>query len=199
MLLCQGLPLSVSYYYTHHLKIRKTVSLQDCYYDNKISGGFRLWTLLQVMSAISLKRTKKVGGRKSEYRMSVGCRFITCAVKRKKIESCGECPKLNECEKWRKHRDYSLYHDTVICHQKLEVSISLIQNGGIEAFNDNQKRREALLRQMLEEFNEGRSKNYFCIAATVLEIDEIEGALHRARELSDGLNYLINQKFCTKF
>lgn len=120
--------------------------------------------------------------------MSTGCRFITCAVKRKKIESCGECPKLSECEKWRKHRDYSLHHDTVVCYQKLEVSISLIQSGGIEAFNDNQKRREALLRKMLEEFNEGRSKNYFCIAATVLEIDEIEGALQRAREVSDGLN-----------
>jgi len=126
--------------------------------------------------------------------MSTGCRFITCAVKRKKIESCGECPKFSECEKWRKHRDYSLHHDTVVCYQKLEVSISLIQNGGIEAFNDNQKRREALLRKMLEEFNEGRSKNYFCIAATVLEIDEIEFALQRAREVSDGLNLAAKSK-----
>ena len=116
---------------------------------------------------------KRCGGRKSEYRMSTGCHFITCAVKRKRIESCGECPELNECEKWSKHRDYSLHHDTIVCYQKLEDSVSIIQKTGIESFDDDQQHRGSLLRQMLEEFNEGRSKNYFCISATAFEIDEI--------------------------
>ena len=120
--------------------------------------------------------------------MSTGCRFIMCAVKRKRIESCGERPELNECEKWSKHRDYSLHHDTIVCYQKLEDSVSIIQKRGIESFDDDQQYRESLLRQMLEEFNEGRSKNYFCISATVFEIYEIEDALWRAREISVRLN-----------
>jgi len=37
---------------------------------------------------------------------------------------------------------------------------------------------------MLQDFNEGRSKTYYCIAATVLEIEELETALKRAREFS---------------
>ena len=39
-----------------------------------------------------------------------------------------------------------------------------------------------LLKEMLQEFNEERSKSYYCIAATVLEIDELKRALDEARE-----------------
>jgi acyl-CoA reductase-like NAD-dependent aldehyde dehydrogenase len=45
-----------------------------------------------------------------------------------------------------------------------------------------QKLREGLLKEMLQEFNEGRSKTYYCIASTVLEIEELETAVKRARE-----------------
>ncbi len=36
---------------------------------------------------------------------------------------------------------------------------------------------------MLQEFNEGRSKSYYCIAATVMEIGELEEALTRSRRI----------------
>ena len=41
---------------------------------------------------------------------------------------------------------------------------------------------------MLRDFNEGRSKSYYCIAATVLEIEELREALTRAKKESDGLD-----------
>jgi hypothetical protein len=39
---------------------------------------------------------------------------------------------------------------------------------------------------MLEEFNEGRSKTYYCIAATVMEVEELEWAIDRGREQMTG-------------
>ncbi|UCH36904.1 MAG: hypothetical protein JSV76_04225, partial [Candidatus Bathyarchaeota archaeon] len=36
-------------------------------------------------------------------------------------------------------------------------------------------------------FNEGRSKSYYCIAASVMEIEELDKALSEAREKADGL------------
>ena len=51
-----------------------------------------------------------------------------------------------------------------------------------------QKRREELLEEMLQEFNEGRSKTYYCIAATVLEIEELEAALKQARASVENLD-----------
>ena len=42
--------------------------------------------------------------------------------------------------------------------------------------------REKLLKEMLREFNEGRSKSYFCIATTVMEINEIEEAIIKGKK-----------------
>jgi hypothetical protein len=39
----------------------------------------------------------------------------------------------------------------------------------------------------LRECNEGRSKSYYCIAVTVMEIGELEEALTQAHKNSDGL------------
>ncbi len=59
---------------------------------------------------------------------------------------------------------------------------------GMNKFVEQQKEKEKLLRQMLSEFNDGRSKTFYCIAATMLEIDELELALKQAREKSMGLD-----------
>ncbi len=37
---------------------------------------------------------------------------------------------------------------------------------------------------MLREFNDGRSKSYYCIAATVIEVDELQDALSKAKKQS---------------
>jgi hypothetical protein len=127
-------------------------------------------------------------GCKSSTRMAVGCPFITCALKRKGIEFCWECEESNTCEKWKKHREVGKKFDSFKCYQTLEEDISFIRKNGIDEFEKIQKQREYLLKEMLEDFNEGRSKSYYCIAATVLELEELKKALNQAKRESDGLN-----------
>jgi len=57
----------------------------------------------------------------------------------------------------------------------------------VEEFEKEQRIREQLLKEMLQEFNEGRSKTFYSIASTVLEIEELANALHEAKEQSEGL------------
>jgi len=76
----------------------------------------------------------KCGGCKSEFRMAVGCPFITCAVKKKGIEFCWDCEENITCEKWEKHREFGKHHDTFTCYQKLEDNISFIQKKGVGEF-----------------------------------------------------------------
>ena len=120
--------------------------------------------------------------------MAAGCPFITCAVKRKGFEFCWDCTENEGCEKWKKHRDASRNFDSFVCYQKLEDNITFIQKNGVEEFERVQKRREELLEAMLEEFNEGRSKTYYCIASTVMEIGELEDALKQARATARNLD-----------
>ena len=127
-------------------------------------------------------------GCKSEARMAVGCPFITCAVKKKGVEFCWDCDEHSTCEKWRKHRGHGKTKDSFKCYQTLEHDIKLILKQGIHEFEQDQLNREQLLKQMLEQFNDGRSKSYYCIAATVMTINEIEQALEEAKQKSDGLD-----------
>ncbi len=123
-------------------------------------------------------------GCKSVSRMAVGCPFITCAVKKRGIEFCWQCLENATCERWRKHREAGRQHDSFKCYQKLEEDISFIQEHGVVEFEEQQKIRENLLREMLRDFNDGRSKSYYCVAATVLGIDELREALAKAKRQS---------------
>lgn len=133
-----------------------------------------------------IEGASRCGGCKSEIRITVGCPFITCAVKRKGIEFCWDCIDSETCDKWRGHREIGKKSDTFKCYQRLEGNIDFIEKNGVAEFEKQQKIREKLLKEMLQEFNEGRSKRYYCIAATVLEIKELEAALSEAKKESKG-------------
>lgn len=119
--------------------------------------------------------------------MGAGCPFVTCALKKKGVEFCGDCKENEACEKWAKHREAGKKADSFKCYQKLEDDIAFIQNkDGADEFEKIQKIKEHLLKAMLREFNEGRSKSYYCIAATVMETGELEEALVRTKKNSEG-------------
>jgi len=52
----------------------------------------------------------------------------------------------------------------------------------------NQQAKEQLVTAMLDEFNEGRSKSFYCIAATVMDIQELKQAIDQARNESKGMD-----------
>jgi hypothetical protein len=134
------------------------------------------------------------GGCRSEARTAVGCRYITCAVKHKGIDFCWECEESKTCEKWEKLRESSKEHDSFKCYQTLEDDLDFIKEYGIEKFDEQQMIREQLLKEMLSEFNEGRSKSYYCIAATVMKIGELQNALIQARNSSNSLDIKAKSK-----
>jgi NTP pyrophosphatase (non-canonical NTP hydrolase) len=119
--------------------------------------------------------------------MGAGCPFITCALKKKRIEFCWNCEEHETCEKWMKHRESAKKADSFKCYQKLEDDIACIQKNGINEFEKTQKIKERLLNEMLRDFNDRRSKSCYCIAVTVMETGEIVEALTKSHKNSDGL------------
>lgn len=82
--------------------------------------------------------------------------------------------------------------DSFVCYQKLEDNIRFIQERGIQEFEKEQIAREGLLKEMLEKFNEGRSKTLYCIASAVLEVRELEDVLTEAKNKTE--NFGIKEK-----
>jgi hypothetical protein len=134
-----------------------------------------------------MKTKSRCHGCKTDWRLRGPCSILHCAVK-KNIEFCGDCDESETCEKWKRHRERGKKFDSFKCYQKLEDDIAFIQKHGLDEFRKSQKVREKLLWKLLDGFNEGRSKSYFCLAATVLDLDELAEAVKEAAGSSKGLD-----------
>ncbi len=58
---------------------------------------------------------------------------------------------------------------------------------GIEAYLEEQRKKKALLARMLEEYDDGFHDVFFCLAANMLEMSDLEAALEEAGRESGSL------------
>ena len=93
------------------------------------------------------------------------CSLITCCVKKKGLEVCGECEEFPcfRLDPWFSDNPY----DSFVNHKKIKFHLNFIRKYGINEFIKNQEKRIELLEVMLHEFNEGRSKNFYCLSALI--------------------------------
>jgi hypothetical protein len=126
-------------------------------------------------------------GCKTDWRLGGPCSILYCIAKKDDIEFCWQCPDCETCEKWNRHREYSRQYDSFISYYALEDNVAYQREHGAKAFEKRQAEKAKLLHELLDEFNEGRSKSYFCVAATMLEADELKSALKKGRLESTGL------------
>ena len=120
-------------------------------------------------------------GCKTSSRMSAGCPFITCAVKKKSIEFCWDCEENSKCSRWAKHRESGRQHDSFITYQKLDENIETAQRKGVRELDRQQTEKPNLLVQILDEYNEGRSKSYYCMAVTLFDLEDLKSAVQEER------------------
>ncbi|MBA7674458.1 hypothetical protein ES703_82672 [subsurface metagenome] len=105
------------------------------------------------------------------------CPFITCCVKEKNLEVCGECAEF-PCSKFKDAEEYqALETSSYPPYRKIIPNLNFIKEHGIKAFLEQQRKRIRLLETMLENFNEGRSKSFFCRAAALLDVASLESSL----------------------
>ena len=103
--------------------------------------------------------------------------IITCCVKKNNFETCAECAEF-PCSKLKNWDKY----DSFICHRVSLTNLKFIKEKGLELFLTQQKKRIELLEYMLENYNEGRSKSFFCIATALLPIVSLKKALKESNE-----------------
>ena len=105
------------------------------------------------------------------------CSIITCCVKKNGFETCAECNEF-PCSRLK---DWDKY-DSFICHRISLSNLNLIKEKGIKEFIKQQKKRIELLEHVLKNFNEGRSKSFYCIATALVPIKDLEQALKNSEE-----------------
>jgi len=105
------------------------------------------------------------------------CSIVTCCVKKKNLETCADCEDF-PCSKLK---DWDTV-DSFVSHRNSISNLKDIKNQGIEDFIQQQKTRMGILKIMLNNFNDGRSKSFYCIATTLLPIHVLHEALIKCKE-----------------
>ncbi len=108
------------------------------------------------------------------------CSIVTCCVKKNGFETCAECPQF-PCEKIRKWDTA----DSFVSHKKSLENLRHIKEGGIAEFAKQQKERIMILRKLIREYDDGRSKSFFCLAAALMEVDDLDEALLQVKGTQD--------------
>ena len=105
------------------------------------------------------------------------CSILTCCLKNNGFETCADCNQY-PCEKlkpWDKA-------DSFVSHKRCFQNLNKIKEKGIESFIELQKIRMEILELLLNSFNEGRSKSFFCLATTLLSIEDLNDAINNAKK-----------------
>ena len=109
------------------------------------------------------------------------CSFVTCCVKKRNLEVCSECPEF-PCSKFKSEDEYQQLKQSSSYppYKKVMSNLNFIKEHGIKKFIKQQKKRIKLLETMIKNFDDGRSRSFFCKAAALLDLTSLKSSLDKA-------------------
>lgn len=109
------------------------------------------------------------------------CSFITCCVKKRGLEVCAECSEF-PCSKFKSSEEYQRLKQSPSYspYKKVMPNLNFIRKHGVKKFIEQQGKRIESLETMIENFDDGRSKSFFCKAAALLDLASLRSSLDKA-------------------
>ena len=109
------------------------------------------------------------------------CGYISCCVKKRGLEVCAQCEEF-PCSRFDHWLDSCAEYDSFVTHGRVKVNLDFVRAHGLDEFIQQQRKRIGLLERMLRDFNDGRSRSFYCIATTLLPIADLETSLAKAQK-----------------
>ena len=111
------------------------------------------------------------------------CSYITCCVKKKNLEVCAECSEF-PCSKFKSNEEYQQLKESSSypSYKKVMPNLNFIKEHGIKKFIEQQKKKIKLLETAMENFDDGRSRSFFCKEVALLDLTSLESALYEATQ-----------------
>lgn len=110
------------------------------------------------------------------------CRIARCSLEHGSPAYCSSCGRY-PCEKYQGFDEF----DSFITHRRRDADLKLVREIGEEAYCAGQREKIEILRFLLEGFNDGRKKSFFCAAVNLLELQELRPVIRQLSEEADGL------------
>lgn len=109
------------------------------------------------------------------------CGYITCCVRKRGLEVCSQCEEF-PCSRFEPWLANCGEHDSFVTYRQVNTNLDFIRSHGVDRFMEQQNKRIGMLEAMLEDFDDGRSRSFYCIATTLLPIANLETSLDKAQQ-----------------
>lgn len=103
------------------------------------------------------------------YEKHPSCGFLTCCAKNHGSEICAECTDY-PCKRFDSEKEG---YDSFVTHKQVFINQEKIKSHGLDKFLIEQKQRNDILNYMIDNFDNGRSKSFFCQTCTLLALDRL--------------------------
>ena len=102
------------------------------------------------------------------------CGFVTCAVKQRGLESCAECQDWHDCEKVYQLLQAAQLRDSFLSYKPVPDNLSFMKQNGVAAFAREMEAKQQVLLKLLQKFDDGRAKLFYCTACQLLLVADLE-------------------------
>ena len=105
------------------------------------------------------------------------CSIARCSMQQRSIEYCYLCPQY-PCA----HYASAGLYDSFIAHQNQLADMRKAQEFGAEKMQDEIQQKVTILHTLLEHYNDGRRKNFYCVAVNLLCLEDVKTVMAQIAE-----------------
>jgi len=117
------------------------------------------------------------------------CTIARCSLQHGGIEYCYLCDEY-PC---KKYADIDMF-DSFITHHNQLKDLEKVKKIGIDAYQIELIEKIEILRYLLANYNDGRRKNFFCIAVNLLELQDVKSILEQIATETKAVNLTLKEK-----
>jgi len=105
------------------------------------------------------------------------CSIYRCCVMKRGFTTCIECDEY-PCERYVR-RSWGTDQESRVAQENLKR----IKRVGLQVWLEEQRERRLLVEELLDNYNEGRSMSFYCLACTLMPPNLVSKAVDEAREI----------------
>jgi hypothetical protein len=111
-----------------------------------------------------------------------GCGLLTCCAKTHGLETCGECVEMEFCPRIIKLIDQAKQRDSIISYLPITANFEFVRKNGTKKWVERENAKITFLDTLLEDYNDGRSKTFYCLSIQLLPLEKLKPALAQAQK-----------------
>ena len=108
------------------------------------------------------------------------CAIARCSIKHEGITYCFQCGAY-PCKLY----DDCTCYDSFITHQHQLQDMKKAMEYGIAAYHTEQQEKVMILKELLDHYNEGRSKNCYCVAVNLLTLSDLQTVMVKLHSIPE--------------